>query len=50
MRIVIVGATGNVGTAVLRRLQSLPERPELVGVARRKPDDSAPPYAGVEVR
>jgi len=48
MRIVIVGATGNVGTAVLRRLQSLPERPELVGVARRKPDDSAPPYAGVE--
>lgn len=35
MRIVITGATGNIGTAVLRRLAR--EDHELVGLARRVP-------------
>ncbi|MCU1404821.1 MAG: epimerase [Glaciihabitans sp.] len=47
MRIVVVGATGNVGTAVLRRLQAAEEVTEIVGFARRTPDVSAEPYAGV---
>ena len=47
MRIVVVGATGNVGMGVLRRLQREPEV-EIVGVARRVPaPDAPPPYAGV---
>jgi nucleoside-diphosphate-sugar epimerase len=46
MRIVIVGATGNVGSAVLRRLHGAGHH--LVGVARRRPDDGAAPYADVE--
>ncbi len=47
MRIVVVGATGNVGLGVLRRLQREPEL-EIVGVARRVPrTDAPPPYAGV---
>jgi UDP-glucose 4-epimerase len=47
MRIVVVGATGNVGTAVLRRLQREPGV-EIVGVARRVPGAGAPfPYSGV---
>lgn len=48
MRIVIIGATGNVGTAVLRRLQAAPEATQLVGIARRVPDVAAEPYAGVD--
>ncbi|SCL16832.1 Nucleoside-diphosphate-sugar epimerase [Micromonospora rhizosphaerae] len=48
MRIVIVGATGNVGTALLRRLRQEPG-PELVGVARRLPGpDAGEPYDRVE--
>ena len=47
MKIVVVGATGNLGTALLERLQSEPEVTELVGVSRRRPDDTASPYAGV---
>lgn len=50
MRVVIVGASGNVGTAVLRRLQKeRSDRPdlELVGVSRRVPDSSKPPFDGV---
>ncbi|MGI5212343.1 NAD-dependent epimerase/dehydratase family protein [Plantactinospora sp. CA-290183] len=44
MRIAITGATGNVGTALLRRLGA--ERDiEVVGIARRAPDpDAGPPY------
>jgi len=37
MRVVIVGATGNAGTALLRRLQAEPDV-ELAGVARRLPE------------
>ncbi|MDW3845267.1 NAD-dependent epimerase/dehydratase family protein [Micromonospora sp. BRA006-A] len=48
MRIVIVGATGNVGTAVLRRLRR-EAGTELVGVARRLPGpDAGEPYDDVE--
>jgi UDP-glucose 4-epimerase len=39
MRVVITGASGNIGTAVLRRLGM--EGHELVGLARRVPDDGA---------
>ncbi len=40
MRIVITGASGNVGTALLRRLSGSGHT--LVGVARRRPPDVAP--------
>lgn len=52
MRIVITGASGNAGTALLRRLQREDaQRPgglELVGVSRRAPDTAKAPYSGVE--
>lgn len=52
MRIVITGASGNAGTALLRRLQSeaalRPGGLDLVGVSRRTPDASKAPYSGVE--
>jgi UDP-glucose 4-epimerase len=48
VRVVVVGATGNTGTAVLRRLAATPEVEEIVGVARRTPPPWATePYAGV---
>jgi nucleoside-diphosphate-sugar epimerase len=48
MRIVIVGATGNAGTALLRRLRREPDL-DLAGVVRRPPAPTAgPPYDGVE--
>ncbi|HEV7897588.1 MAG TPA: NAD-dependent epimerase/dehydratase family protein [Planosporangium sp.] len=48
MRIVIVGASGNTGTALLRRLRREPDV-ELVGVVRRPPARSAgPPYEVAE--
>jgi nucleoside-diphosphate-sugar epimerase len=40
MRIVITGASGNVGTALLRRLKAGGH--ELIGVSRRRPPDVAP--------
>lgn len=43
MRIAIVGATGNVGTALLRKLAAEGGH-ELVGVARRAPDPGGEPY------
>lgn len=47
MRVVIVGATGNVGTAVLRRLQQ-EDGVELAGVVRHTPPAGAPePYGRV---
>lgn len=51
MRIAVIGATGNVGTALLRRLQQAREENpgiELVGVSRRQPSLEHHPYAGVE--
>ncbi|PVG83496.1 NAD-dependent epimerase [Nocardioides gansuensis] len=38
MKVVVVGATGNIGTAVVERLASDPEVDEVVGVARRLPE------------
>ena len=37
MRIVVVGATGNVGTSVLRSLIADPQVDAIVGISRRKP-------------
>jgi UDP-glucose 4-epimerase len=49
MRIVVVGATGNVGTALLRRLAREEQVTGVSGVARRIPGPDAPdPYAGVD--
>ena len=48
MRIAITGATGNVGTALLRRLTTEADI-DVVGVARRPPGpDAGPPYDRVE--
>ncbi|GAA0807792.1 NAD-dependent epimerase/dehydratase family protein [Spirilliplanes yamanashiensis] len=47
MRIVIVGATGNAGTALLRRLRREPGL-DLAGVVRRPPRQPTGPYDGVE--
>ncbi|WP_369369835.1 NAD-dependent epimerase/dehydratase family protein [Promicromonospora sp. Populi] len=48
MRIVIVGATGNVGTALLRALHGEPKVTSVLGMARRLPDRSAEPYRHAE--
>ncbi|WOO98958.1 NAD-dependent epimerase/dehydratase family protein [Micrococcus terreus] len=48
MRVVVLGATGNVATALLHRLQAAAEIGSLVGVSRRGPDRGGPPYEGVE--
>lgn len=48
MRIVVTGATGNVGTAVLRRLHRASDVESIVGIARRLPDRSDPLFAGVD--
>ncbi|MDI6103235.1 NAD-dependent epimerase/dehydratase family protein [Actinoplanes sp. NEAU-A12] len=45
MRVVIVGASGNVGTALLRRLHAEPDL-EITGVVRRPPEPTGP-YANV---
>ena len=42
MRVVITGATGNVGTSVVRALGADERVTEIVGVARRLPDWSPP--------
>src|SRR3954451_10141026 len=52
MRIAIIGATGHVGTALLNRLQEARSEEgadlEIVGIARREPDQDAAPYRDVE--
>jgi UDP-glucose 4-epimerase len=42
MRVVVVGATGNVGTSVVERLAAEPAVETIVGLARRLPDWEAP--------
>jgi UDP-glucose 4-epimerase len=42
MRVVVIGATGNAGTALLRALVDEPAVHEIVGVARRRPRSAAP--------
>ena len=52
MRIVITGATGHVGAALLARLRKAEVEEganlEIVGIARRRPDQETGPYRGVE--
>lgn len=48
MRVVVVGASGNVGTAVLRALARTPEVSSVVGVSRRVPDLTTEPYSQAE--
>jgi UDP-glucose 4-epimerase len=43
MRVVVTGATGNVGTAVLRALADEDAVTEIVGIARREPSVAPPP-------
>jgi len=42
MRVVVVGATGNVGTSLVRLLSDDPAVTSVVGVARRRPDLKVP--------
>src|ERR671939_1110833 len=42
MRIVVVGATGNIGTSVLRSLEEEESVESVLGLARRLPDLSMP--------
>lgn len=42
MRVVVTGATGNVGTALLAALGEAPQVEEIVGLARRRPDGERP--------
>ena len=44
MKVAVVGASGNAGTALLAALRDEPEITELRGIARRRPDESAAPY------
>ncbi|UNX54805.1 NAD-dependent epimerase/dehydratase family protein [Georgenia sp. TF02-10] len=44
MRVAVIGASGNVGSAVLRALAAEPAVTSVLGVARRLPDRSAPPF------
>jgi uncharacterized protein YbjT (DUF2867 family) len=37
MKVVVTGATGNVGTSTVQALSESPEIDEIVGLARRKP-------------
>ncbi|GAB2810204.1 NAD-dependent epimerase/dehydratase family protein [Lentzea nigeriaca] len=46
MKVVVTGASGNVGTALLRRLADEPDV-RVHGISRRPPAD-APPYRGVD--
>jgi nucleoside-diphosphate-sugar epimerase len=48
MRVVVTGASGNVGTALLRVLASDPAVDEIVGVSRRAPQLSLPKTRWVE--
>lgn len=41
MKVVVIGATGNVGTATVRALMRAPEVTQIVGVARRLPNEPA---------
>ncbi len=47
MRVVVTGATGNVGTSVLEALAGEPAVDEIVGVARRSPQQTFPRTAFV---
>ena len=42
MRVVVTGASGNVGTSLLRALASDDQVDEIVGLARRRPSREVP--------
>lgn len=48
MRVVVTGATGNVGTSLLQSLAERSEVEEIVGIARRRPERSFPKARFVE--
>ncbi|MFC4555072.1 NAD-dependent epimerase/dehydratase family protein [Georgenia faecalis] len=48
MRVVVVGATGNTGTALMHALAKEPGVTSVVGLARRLPDPNVPPYDRAE--
>lgn len=48
MRIAVIGATGNVGTAVLRHLSRRNEVDSVLGIARRLPDTDVAPYGDAQ--
>jgi UDP-glucose 4-epimerase len=48
MRVVVTGATGNVGTSVIQRLHGEPDVDEIVGLARRLPDLTLPKTTWVQ--
>lgn len=50
MRVAVIGATGNVGTAVLDVLGRTPDVTSVLGISRRMPDTEAEPYSGCEWR
>lgn len=45
MRVMVTGATGNVGSALVRALLEDPAVDEVVGVVRRRPDTSVAPWS-----
>lgn len=49
MKIVVTGATGNVGTALLRRLRMQPDW-RLTGIVRRPPPSTSDPYSAARWR
>jgi UDP-glucose 4-epimerase len=48
MRVLVTGATGNMGSSLLGRLRGRPEVSEVVGLARRPPRDAADDGAGAD--
>jgi len=48
MKVAVVGASGNVGTAVLNHLVDASEVTGVVGIARRMPDRDVAPYSSAE--
>jgi UDP-glucose 4-epimerase len=48
MRLVVTGATGNVGTALLRLLRTAPEVSQVRAVVRRPPEEDEAPYDQAE--
>jgi ferritin-like metal-binding protein YciE/nucleoside-diphosphate-sugar epimerase len=48
MKVVVTGATGNVGTSTIKALSEAPEIDEIVGLARREPTWTPPKTSWVE--